>query len=93
MTPPNKRGDLTGAARRLFWDPSTPARLEELRTAGKIVDLIDVRTPSGKRSQTSEETSAGLEHKIRTNDVHVWFVAEHLVSGPQVHADGQTAKP
>jgi hypothetical protein len=24
---------------------------------------------------------------IRTNEMQVWFVAEHLVDGPLVHAD------
>ncbi len=27
---------------------------------------------------------------IRTNEMQVWFVAEHLVDAPLVHADGQT---
>jgi starvation-inducible DNA-binding protein len=26
---------------------------------------------------------------IRTNEMHVWFVAEHVVDAPLVHADGQ----
>jgi starvation-inducible DNA-binding protein len=28
---------------------------------------------------------------IRTNEMRVWFVAEHLVDRPLVHADGPTA--
>ena len=27
---------------------------------------------------------------IRTNEMQVWFVAEHVVDAPLVHADGQT---
>jgi hypothetical protein len=27
---------------------------------------------------------------IRTNEMQVWFVAEHVVAGPLVHADGET---
>jgi starvation-inducible DNA-binding protein len=30
---------------------------------------------------------------IRTNEMQVWFVAEHLVDGPLVHADGQAEIP
>ena len=28
---------------------------------------------------------------LRTNEMQVWFVAEHLVDGPLVHADGQSS--
>jgi hypothetical protein len=29
---------------------------------------------------------------IRTNEMQVWFVGEHLVEAPLVHADGQVAE-
>ena len=30
-----------------------------------------------------------VSNVIRTNEMQVWFVAEHLVDGPLVRADGQ----
>jgi len=32
-----------------------------------------------------------ISNVIRTNEMQVWFTAEHLVDGPLVHADGQAA--
>ena len=32
-----------------------------------------------------------VSNVIRTNEMQVWFVAEHLAEGPLVHADGQSA--
>ncbi len=32
-----------------------------------------------------------VSNVIRTNEMQVWFVGEHLVDGPLVHADGKAA--
>jgi starvation-inducible DNA-binding protein len=33
-----------------------------------------------------------VSNVIRMNEMQVWFVSEHLVDAPLVHADGQAAK-
>jgi len=33
-----------------------------------------------------------ISNVIRTNEMQVWFVAEHLVDAPLVHANGQAAE-
>ena len=33
-----------------------------------------------------------VSNVIRTNEMQVWFVGEHLVDAPLVHANGQAAE-
>ena len=44
--------------------------------------------------QTAEAGDDGtndllVSNVIRTNEMQVWFIAEHVVNTPLVHADGQ----
>jgi starvation-inducible DNA-binding protein len=46
--------------------------------------------------KAAEESDDGtndllVSNIIRTNEMQVWFVAEHLVDGPLVHADWRSA--
>ena len=52
------------------------------------------RKPHAMARQADEEGDDGtndllVSNVIRTNEMQVWFVAEHLVDWPLVHADGQ----
>ncbi len=68
-----------------------PVQLSRLLHAHEIV-LKEARAMARKAAEAGDDGTNDLlvSAVIRTNEMHVWFVAEHLVDGPLVHADGQT---
>jgi hypothetical protein len=64
--------------------PLTRQHAHEVQAFGSVVPM-PVALAEGTR-----RASADNSRVIRTNGMRVWFVAEHLVDGPLVHADGQT---
>jgi starvation-inducible DNA-binding protein len=70
-----------------------PVQLSRLLQAHEIV-LKEARAMARKASEDSDDGTNDLlvSNVIRTNEMQVWFVSEHLVDAPLVHADGQAAK-
>jgi starvation-inducible DNA-binding protein len=69
-----------------------PVQLSRLLHAHEIV-LEAARAMARKAAEAGDDGTNDLlvSDVIRTNEMQVWFVAEHLAEGPQVHADGQSA--
>jgi starvation-inducible DNA-binding protein len=69
-----------------------PVQLSRLLHAHEIV-LEEARAMARKAAEAGDDGTNDLlvSDVIRTNEMQVWFVAEHLAEGPQVHADGQSA--
>jgi starvation-inducible DNA-binding protein len=69
-----------------------PVQLSRLLHAHEIV-LKEARAMARQAADAGDDGTNDLlvSSVIRTNEMQVWFVAEHLVSGPLVHADGQAA--
>jgi starvation-inducible DNA-binding protein len=70
----------------------TPVQLSRLLHAHEIV-LKEARAMARKAAEEGDDGTNDLlvSNVIRTNEMQVWFVAEHLVDGPLVHADGPSA--
>jgi starvation-inducible DNA-binding protein len=70
----------------------TPVQLSRLLHAHEIV-LEEARAMARKAAEEGDDGTNDLlvSNIIRTNEMQVWFVAEHLVDGPLVHADGRSA--
>lgn len=67
-----------------------PVQISRLLQAHEIL----LKEAHAMARQADEEGDDGtndllVSNVIRTNELQVWFVAEHLVDGPLVHADGQ----
>jgi len=71
-----------------------PVQISRLLHAHEIV-LKEARTMARQAAEEGDDGTNDLlvSSVIRTNEMQVWFVAEHLVDGPLVHADGHTGKP
>jgi len=69
-----------------------PVQLSRLLHGHEIV-LKEARAMARQAAEAGDDGTNDLlvSSVIRTNEMQVWFVAEHLVSGPLVHADGQAA--
>jgi starvation-inducible DNA-binding protein len=67
-----------------------PVQLSRLLHAHEIV-LQEARALARKAAEAGDDGTNDLlvSSVIRTNEMQVWFAAEHLVDGPLVHADGQ----
>ena len=67
-------------------------KLGEVEKSVEIV-LKEARGMAGKAAEESDDGTKDLlvSNVIRTNEMQVWFVAEHLADGPEAHADGQAA--
>jgi starvation-inducible DNA-binding protein len=67
-----------------------PVQISRLLHAHEIV-LEEARTMARKAAEEGDDGTNDLlvSSVIRTNEMQVWFVAEHVVDGPLVHADGQ----
>jgi starvation-inducible DNA-binding protein len=67
-----------------------PVQISRLLQAHEIV-LKEARAMAKKASEEGDDGTNDLlvSNVIRTNEMHVWFVGEHLVDSPLVHADGQ----
>ena len=67
-----------------------PVQISRLLHAHEIV-LKEARTMARQAAEQGDDGTNDLlvSNVIRTNEMQVWFVAEHLVDGPLTHADGQ----
>ncbi len=65
-----------------------PVQISRLLTAHEIV-LQGARAAAKKASESGDDGTNDLlvSSVIRTNEMQVWFLAEHLVDAPQVVAD------
>jgi starvation-inducible DNA-binding protein len=69
-----------------------PVQISRLLEAHEIV-LKEARAMARKAAGDGDDGTNDLlvSNVIRTNEMQVWFVSEHLVEVPLVHADGQAA--
>jgi starvation-inducible DNA-binding protein len=69
-----------------------PVQISRLLHAHEII-LEETRAMARKATEAGDDGTNDLliSNVIRTNEMQVWFVAEHVVDEPLVHADGQTA--
>src|SRR5690349_414772 len=69
-----------------------PVQISRLLQAHEIV-LKEARAMAREAAQAGDDGTNDLlvSNVIRTNEMQVWFVGEHLVDAPLVHADGQPA--
>ncbi|HYT90901.1 MAG TPA: DNA starvation/stationary phase protection protein [Gemmataceae bacterium] len=69
-----------------------PVQISRLLHAHEIV-LKEARTMARQAAQEGDDGTNDLlvSDVIRTNELQVWFVAEHVVDGPLVRADGSKA--
>src|SRR5438132_1991993 len=69
-----------------------PVQVSRLLHAHEIV-LKEARTMARQAAQDGDDGTNDLlvSNVIRTNEMQVWFVAEHVVDGPLVRANGSTA--
>lgn len=67
-----------------------PVQISRLLQAHEIV-LKEARAMARKAADAGDDGTNDIlvSNVIRTNALQVWFVAEHLVDEPLVHADGQ----
>jgi starvation-inducible DNA-binding protein len=66
-----------------------PVQISRLLHAHEIV-LKEARAMAAKAAEEGDDGTNDVlvSNVIRTNEMQVWFTAEHLVDGPLVHADG-----
>lgn len=69
-----------------------PVQISRLLEAHEII-LKEARAMARKAAEDGDDGTNDLlvSNIIRTNEMQVWFVSEHLVDAPLVHADGQAA--
>jgi len=69
-----------------------PVQISRLLHAHEII-LKEARTMARQAAEEGDDGTNDLlvSNVIRTNEMQVWFVAEHLVDAPLVHADGKSA--
>src|SRR5262249_1269569 len=67
-----------------------PVQISRLLHAHEIV-LKEARAMARKAAEDGDDGTNDVlvSNVIRTNEMQVWFVGEHLVDGPLVHADGK----
>jgi starvation-inducible DNA-binding protein len=67
-----------------------PVQISRLLHAHEIV-LEEARAMARNATEHGDDGTNDLlvSDVIRTNEMQVWFVAEHVVNSPLVHADGQ----
>ena len=65
-----------------------PVQLSRLLHAHEIV-IKEARTMARQAAESGDDGTNDLivSNIIRTNELQVWFVAEHIVDVPLVHAD------
>jgi starvation-inducible DNA-binding protein len=70
-----------------------PVQISRLLHAHEIV-LKEARAMARQAAEGGDDGTNDLlvSSLIRTNEMQVWFVAEHVVDGPLVRADGEAAK-
>jgi starvation-inducible DNA-binding protein len=72
---------------------SVPVQISRILEAHEII-LKAARTMAREASEAGDDGTNDLivSDVIRTNEMHAWFVSEHVVDAPLVHADGQAAE-
>ena len=67
----------------------TPVQLSRLLHAHEVI-LLESRTMAREAADQGDDGTNDLvvSDVIRTNEMHVWFLSEHLVPEPLVHAHG-----
>ena len=67
-----------------------PVQISRLLHAHEIV-LKEARAMARRAAEDGDDGTNDLlvSNVIHTNEMQVWFVAEHVVDAPLVHADGQ----
>jgi starvation-inducible DNA-binding protein len=70
-----------------------PVQISRLLHAHEIV-LKEARAMARQAAEQGDDGTNDIlvSNVIRTNEMQVWFVAEHVVDAPLVRADGQTAR-
>ena len=70
-----------------------PVQISRLLHAHEIV-LKEAHTMARQAADEGDDGTNDLlvSSVIRTNEMQVWFVSEHLVDGPLVHADGEVSR-
>jgi starvation-inducible DNA-binding protein len=70
-----------------------PVQISRLLHAHEIV-LKEARAMAGKAAEDGDDGTNDLlvSNVIRTNEMQVWFVSEHLVDAPLVRADDQATR-
>jgi starvation-inducible DNA-binding protein len=68
-----------------------PVQISRLLHAHEII-LKEARAMARQAAEAGDDGTNDLlvSSVIRTNEMHVWFVAEHVVDAPLVRADGKT---
>ena len=71
-----------------------PVQISRLLEAHEVV-LKQTRQAARKASEVGDDGTNDLlvSDVLRTNEMQVWFLAEHLVDAPLVHADESGAQP
>jgi starvation-inducible DNA-binding protein len=69
-----------------------PVQISRLLQAHEIV-LKEARAMASQAAQEGDDGTNDIlvSNVIRTNELQVWFVAEHVVDAPLVRADGQVS--
>ncbi len=64
-----------------------PVQISRLLTAHEIV-LLEARASARKAAEIGDDGTNDLliSDVVRANELQVWFLAEHLVDAPLVHA-------
>ena len=67
-----------------------PVQISRLLHAHEVV-LKETRAMAHQTAEAGDDGTNDLlvSNVIRTNEMQVWFIAEHVVNTPLVHADGQ----
>jgi len=70
-----------------------PVQISRLLQAHEIM-LMEARSMARQAAEEGDDGTNDLlvSSVIRTNEMQVWFVAEHVVDGPLVRADGQATE-
>jgi starvation-inducible DNA-binding protein len=70
-----------------------PVQISRLLHAHQVV-LEEARAMARRAAEAGDDGTNDLlvSDVIRTNEMQAWFVAEHVVDGPLVRADGQSAE-
>jgi starvation-inducible DNA-binding protein len=72
---------------------AVPVQISRILEAHEII-LKAARMMAREASEAGDDGTNDLivSDVIRTNEMHAWFVSEHVVDAPLVHADGQAAE-
>jgi hypothetical protein len=68
--------------------PPAPDQFARLLEAHEVI-LLEVRTAAQLAAQSGDDGTNDLlvSQVIRTNELQVWFLAQHLMGVPREHAD------